>query len=165
MHYYRVKGICPIIDGLVVESPWEERGYSSYSLAQVIRIFDTNTVVGGKELLFPITGDALYLNPQYLEETDDPTQREYASDNPNGEYLYDKSISKGEIRVVQALYQNVLCVSVFHKEKMIYTQNFYRLKETVQEVITIHIMSGDPDDLVFDLKSLKEAELDGQREV
>lgn len=160
--FYVVKGIGGGFDGLVVEAFATQEG----SLVEVLRIIDRNSIVGDRAVALPIPGQAIYLDKRFLEETDDPTTREFAANNPFGNLVLEGHMEMGDLKVSYAQFESVISVNIREPKtgKTLFSQyfskDFDKVKQTIEAVLK-ESGGSDAEDLVFQLRALKEAEANG----
>jgi hypothetical protein len=157
-----------IVKGEVVDMYQPSRDPTGYgdgviSCVEVEEIINVNVIVGDRQLKFPVKNGMLMLNIHSVQEIDDPQLREFTTENPFGEYLYDGSYKKNSIVVTYVRYENGISVDV--KEdfgdtgRTVYSQNYYGEAAEQAEGIVEQTLSNDldVDDLVFNLKALTTA--------
>lgn len=163
--FYRICDLSPMLDGLVVEGE-ELEGKTPSHLVSVSRFIDPATNIGDHLVSLPVEQGGLFIDELNLEEIDDPTTREFASDSPFGELLDDLQTSRGGLGVSLQRFEKVISVSVrsvtSHPVKTIYSQNFVGDLEKKWQELLEQVCRGDIDELVFFLKDLKEKELHGE---
>lgn len=161
--FYVVKGIGGGFDGLIVETETNADGV--YKL--VTRIIDPNMNVGDRTVSLPIPLGALSIHPKFLDQTDDPGIREFASDNPFGKMFLEGHMDCGDLKVTYSQFEKALSVVVFDTQakrtifSQYFTKEFDKVKQTVEAVLKQN-GGSDAEDLVFQLRALKEAETNGQ---
>lgn len=161
--FYLVKDIGGGFDGLVVEgTPLKD----SPPTVRIERIIDRNANVGDRTVSLPIPLGSLFIGQEFLEPTDDPGTREFASNNPFGQLVLEGHMQVGDLKVSYAQFQAVLSVNVreLTTGKTLFSQyfskDFEKVKSTIEDVLKQNADS-DPDDLVLKLRALKEAENHG----
>lgn len=160
--FYVVKGIGGGFDGLVVET---ERTQED-GLVEVMRIIDRTSILGDRNVSLPIPGQAIYIDRKFLEPTEDPGTREYAANNPFGRLVAEGQMEISSIKVSYAQFETVLSVNVQDTvaKKTLFSQYFSKDIEKVKAAIEAVLKQNggsDVEDLVFQLRALKEAEANG----
>jgi hypothetical protein len=175
MKFYRINGTLPGIGGLIVEgmitrhcNVKDLRGNAVpyIDLLEVSEIIRPDSIVGDRPVRFPISEGTLYLNANEIFEIDDPSiTREYAADNPFGEYLYEGRFQKDNLVITHAVYKDAVTVTITETstsqmkdlDKTLFTANFFENKlmalELVDELLHDRM---DPEDLIFELRNLQE---------
>lgn len=157
--FYRIKGL-PGFDGLIVETD----DVDVVGLLEVKVLHNANVVVGDRTVKFPMPPGSLWIDHNFLVPDLDPS-REYSTENPFGEYLYEGSFTKGDLYVAYTEFDNALTVTIIEKnppghkgiDKTLYSESFFSNKLIAMEFIR-ELLDGrsDPDDLIFELRNLKE---------
>ena len=165
MATYKIKGI-PGFDGLLavgdlLDSRW----------LNVEQIVNTNLLIGDRELKFTLPEHSILLSKDYLEEVEEEqSRREFASDNPYGQYLYENKFTRERLRITTVVFDEAVSVTLTEVsppdekglDRTIWSGSFFKQKtealRLVQSAITLNI---DPDDLIFGLTELKEKDTDG----
>jgi hypothetical protein len=163
-----VKGI-PGLDGLYVRGTEYEIGPASDELVLVERIVDRNSIMGDRNVSFPVESGHMFLSRDALVETEDVENRVFAADNPWGSLLLEGRYSRENIEAAFARFERVVQVTVTEfvdgHRKTLFTHYFGETDawtvdeqfEAVKGVIERCLEGpGDMDDLVFELESLKE---------
>lgn len=162
--FYLVDGIGGGFDGLVVEGVvYDDLPFYVHAS----RIFDPNKNVGDRVVSIPIPPHGLLISKMFLKKTDDPSQRQFASDNPFGRPIVQGLMTLGNIEVAYTQFTSVLSVNVFNStdRKTLFSQYFSKDLDKVMDAIESILKENggtDPDDLVFKLRELKEKESNGQ---
>lgn len=171
--FYRVRGLGPGFDGLVVESR-EEPQRSEEVLLAVDRLTDENVVFGDRNLSLTPPPGSLFIEESRLVPIDDPGRREFDSKNPYGELVLDGRFSKENFEVIYSRFERTLCVTVREKidvrdkpayaewaaTRTIYSQNFndpekFDVVLRGLESLVKRVKVGDDlEDLVFDIDEL-----------
>lgn len=167
--FYVVKGIGGGFDGLVVEAEpaWYEGVGGVPDIFLVRRLIDPNRNIGDRTVALPLPDGSVYIGKPFLETTDDPGTREFASDNPFGRHLASGEMEMGDIRISYSLHERALSATVYDlaAKRTVFSQNFTKDPEKVKQAIHDLLKENggsDLDDLVFRLRELKEAEDNGQ---
>jgi len=171
-NYFRVKDLAGF-EGLIMKSEDVKEEYDN--VLCVSSFFDTsdNSIVDLPDGSVYIA--ARFLEPvsyydfaQFIQTCEVKEFKEPAIEkikNLTGKYLYEGTFVKGKLNVAYTMYEKSISVTIFEehdkgKQNTIYTQNFFDEKSSAVELIE-DVMVGnlDPEDLVFTLRDLKEAEL------
>jgi len=175
MKFYRINGTLPGIGGLIVSgeikrhckvSDLKGQAVPYTDLLEVSEIIRPDSIVGDRPVRFPMIEGMLYLNASEVFEIDDPSiTREYAADNPFGEYLYEGRFQKENLVITHAVYKDAVTVTITEMnpsqmkglDKTLFTANFFENKlmalELVDELLHDRM---DPEDLIFELRNLQE---------
>lgn len=160
--YYRIENLMPGLNGLIVRV--DDDGKRSDGYRAVSRVYNTNISFGDSTLSHPVNAPGLLISLGNLQKVDDPTIREFATDNPFGELQYEGHWSKGNIHVDYALYEKIMTVNVkdtsVKPTLTVYSQNYigdFRVdaEESIQQVLRDE---SDIDDLVFSLQDIAAAQ-------
>lgn len=158
--FYVVKGVGGGFDGLLVE------GFKviGSDMIAVQRITDRDSIVGDRNVSLNLPPTALYIGMQFLEATEDPGKREFAANNPFGRVILEGHMEMGNLKVSYAQFESVISVNIREAEsgKTIFSQYFSKEFDRVKGCIESCLKSNggsDAEDLVFQLRALKEAGL------
>lgn len=160
--YYVVKGIGGGFDGLIVEGVQ----VIGTQMVAVQKLIDRSSIIGDRNVALPIPPEAVYLGLTFLEPCEAPGTREFASNNPFGTMLAEGRMTIGNLDVAYSQFQTVINVSVRDTSvgKTIFSQyfskDFDKVKKTIEDVLK-QGDGSDAEDLVFQLRALKEAEANG----
>ena len=180
--FYVVKDIGGGFDGLVIETddtitlPKQIDIYAKIMMP-VLRIIDRDSIVGDRNVSLSLPHGAMMINLDYLTEIEDPGTAEFSSDNPYGKFLLQGTMMIGDdgLQVSYSQYEKALQVSVSElilgggtstRHTLLnqnYSKDFDKVKLAIEAVLKEN-GGEDPDDLIFKLKALKEAESNGQKE-
>lgn len=157
--FYVVKGIGGGFDGLVIEAVATQEG----NLVEVLKFVDRDSVVGDRNVSLPIPGQSIYMDKRVLDEIEDPGIREFSSTNPYGRLQLEGRMDCGGLQVVYAQYELALTVVVTDMvaKRTVLSQNFSKDFGKVKAKIEECLKQADAEDLVFQLRALKEAEVNG----
>lgn len=165
----KIVGLCPGLDGLLVDTGVPLVHMNGTVFCSVERITNPFLVIGDRELATPLPDHSLMINGQYLESVENDTIREYASDNPYGEFLNEATIDIGDHSLHIANYQLGASVDVREKKtgKSVFARSIFgEALDQFQECLLDVITNGDVEDFVFYMKKLSavQGEEDGQEE-
>jgi len=157
--FYVVKGIGGGFDGLVIEG----ESLAHADLIAVQKIIDRDSVVGDRNVALPIPNKGLFIGREFLDEIEDPGIREFSSTNPYGKLQLEGRMDCGGLQVVYAQYELTLTVVVTDMvaKRTVLSQNFSKDFDKVKAKIEECLKQADAEDLVFQLRALKEAEVNG----
>ena len=144
--FFKILNSLPGLSGLYIRANLPET-QSNVDYIEVSEII-TNTVVGDRDLKFPIPPSSLWISCEHLQEIQDPT-KQYSSASPFGKHLRDATIKDDEINVAYSVFDNAISVTVYEiqddkSQKTLYSQNFFKNKERVLSEL-IMAMNGDTD--------------------
>lgn len=167
--FYRIKGLVPGLDGLIVESS-DNLGPVQCDYDDVIeisRMYNVNQIIGDREVSVALPDDAMWLHAEYLDEVDDPRGRQYSSSPPFGTAIDSSSWVIGGVNVARTMYQRALGITLSELMttggKTLFSQYFLK-KATFPKVdkLLAEASPSDADELVFKLQELKEEEGHGE---
>lgn len=161
MSFYRIKDLSPALDGLTVEGETSEH---DPRFVNITRIVNTNVMVGDRTLSFPVSQYGLVIRETCLVAVDDPQIREFTHTAPWGKCLFEGNYRQGNLEVAYAKYEQATQVTLTEKNgetsRTVYTDyipvevmSFDHVREVIEHNL---LRGGDVDDLVFELKRLKE---------
>jgi len=175
--FYVVKDIGGGFDGLTVEG----EVFDDYPhFVSVTKLTDRDSIVGDRNVSLPVPAHSLLIALKNLDEIEDPGTREFSSENPYGKFLLQGTMQLGgtgdsSIQIAYSQYEKALQVSVTNvipngiggatRNTLLnqnYSKDFDKIKLAIEDVLKEN--GEDPDDLIFKLKALKEAESNGQKE-
>jgi len=160
--FYVVKGIGGGFDGLVVEGTQ----VLGTQMVTIQKITDRNSIVGDRNVSLPLPPEAVYLGLRFLDPIEDPGIREFAANNPFGKLVLEGHMTCGVLKVAYSQFESVLSVTITDSSvgKTIFSQyfskDFDKVKGTIESILKTKDDS-DAEDLVFQLRELKEAESNG----
>lgn len=168
MKRYKIKGMGRGFDGLIVEG---EPDKDVPGLLSVLKITNSNAIFGDRNVSFPVPKGSLYIDDEFLVEYDEPP-REFAHDNPYGRFMYTAEFqNQGQtLSATLTRFEKTLTVTVHEilawaastpVKSNLFTQNYWKELDKVESIVREY-MAGDPDDLIFELKRLKEEEANGE---
>lgn len=160
--FYVVKGIGGGFDGLVVEGVQ----VIGTQMVAIQKLTDRDTIIGDRNVSLPIPPEAVYIGMQFLEKTEAPGTREFAANNPFGQLMAEGRMTIGNLDVAYSQFMSVLSVNIRDTGvgKTIFSQYFSKDFEKVKKVMEDALKQSDgsdAEDLVFQLRALKEAETNG----
>lgn len=163
--YYRIAGI-PGLEGLIAESSAKSTDPSIP--LHIDTLVNPNAVLGDRTVKFPIPENALFITARYLESCPDPN-REFSTESPFGKLQFEGHLKRDELCVDYVRYENAITITIREdygeNGRTVYTQNFFG--DSVPQALAMveAVMAGkqEVDELVFQLKDLKEEELRGAR--
>jgi hypothetical protein len=159
--FYIIKGFSSAFDGLVVVGGEEilDGDDDTKRLISIKEITRPGTIVGDRELRFPLPDDGMFIESGYLEPILDPGLREFDSTNPFGECMGESNSVRGGIGMMVTEYQNALHVSVrdLDVKRTIWDGYFFHEIESVLEAIRRVEYDGPADrsDVAFELDRIK----------
>ena len=169
--FHRIVGI-PGLEGTIIEADHRHHnGMASNNECDlqyvcVLAFISPNTVVGDRALRFPVPPNALFIDDKFVVPAEDPN-KEYTAKSPFGKHLYEGRFTKEGLEIVTVEYDNAVTVTIIEKnppqkkglDRTVYTQNFFEDREQAKEMVA-QVLTGtwDIDDLVFELKALKDEE-------
>lgn len=172
--FYKINDISPGLDGLIIEAG-DEVTEGETTIVMVAKIIDRDSILGDRHVSYPVAQNALCLNREYLEETEDPGSMTYDSTNPFGKFVLEGRLNCGELEVAYAQYEKSMSVTVMNviddssptpaqkSMRTVYAENFSKRFDEIKELIEESMRDGDSAELlVFSLKQMKEEEKDGQ---
>lgn len=157
MSFFEIKNLSKGLDGLVVE------GSAVNNNEYVIEnIYSPDFAFGDRGVKIPVSFGGLFISADFLTETDNP-HREYTTESPFGQYLYEGTFIKGDLNIAFTKFDNALSVTIYESkggsQKTIYSQNFFAgADQAKSHVDSVLEGKSDPEDLVFHLESCKEME-------
>lgn len=107
--FYLISGLGPGFDGILVEG---EPYVAETNLVAVLRFIDNDIVVGDRPLITPVTPGMLIIDGDALTEVENPTIREFDSNNPYGKFQLEGRMKCGNIEVAYSQFERALQVNV-----------------------------------------------------
>lgn len=158
MEYYRIKGLCSGLDGLIAEvSPDAEAGYRT-----VARLINDSIVFGDRQVILPVS-NGLRIYGDFLEKCDDPTKRQFASDNPYGDHVYSKDYMLGNVQVASVRMTSAIIVTMrdigSNPPRTLFSRTYITPSEWDDVNESLHRLETqqvDADDILFELKHIGE---------
>ncbi len=146
-------------------------GAGEFHLVEIEQLVNTSVLVGDRELKLTIRPGSLWINVHNLVEVPDAeAKREFATDNPFGEFKYSGRFEKERLVITHAVYENAININIVEKNPLevkgldstIYSDNFFSTRDRAAELVK-NTLEGimDPEDLIFALDELKEEEKRG----
>lgn len=155
--FYKIYALCPGLDGLIAQSSKGPVLISNVRWVEVDRIINPNAILGDRQVIIPLSSEGLRINERFLQDCEDPTGREFASDNPFGKFIDECRYEQGTLRVTLGHYEKALSVDIkdtgVKPVKTIFSANYSNSKST--QTIKNHISDffespgKDVDDLIF----------------
>lgn len=148
----------------------------SAGLVSIKQFINSGVLIGDRELKFNMPDDAVWIDLAHLELVDDSeSEKEFADDNPYGEFKYEGRFTKGDLEVVHAVYENAISITIMEKQridtvsegqihghKTLYTTSFFVNRQAALGLVENMLHDDlDPDDLIFELEKLKENDYNG----
>lgn len=172
--FYVVKDLGGGFDGLVVSG---EKILSTVEYLQklsgvqeimtnilvVEEILDPNSTIGSdpKNIVsLPVPFNGLFINVNFLEETDDPSNRVFVTDNPYGEVIAEGEMTLGDLKVTYLKFADSVTITLVDpgNGRTLFSHNFRKdpseILDSVQKLMSEE--GTDSDDLFFELNDLKE---------
>lgn len=156
--FFRINGL-PGLEGLVAEVRGACPKEGPVGIDALINV---SVVLGDRNVRFNYPDGALKIDSKYLVNVPDPT-REYDTKSPFGMFLFEGHYKKDTLEVAYTMFDNALSVSIFEKhndgkQKTLYSQNFFKNATEARDLIDQSFQAGDCEDLVFQLKEIKDQE-------
>ena len=168
MATYKTKNLPGFEHLLVVGNEWQlDDSRGTFEVVEVKTLINTSVLVGDRELKINLPDQAMFINIHNLEPVPETeSEHEFASDNPFGQYQYEGRFSRGILEVVHVVYEKAITISILEKvgpnSRTLYSESFFSMRERALGMIE-EMLHGelDSDDLIFNLKDLKENDLNG----
>lgn len=173
---YRTKDLPGFENLLVIGNVQNlDDGHGVYSLVEVEQFVNTGVLVGDRELKVNPEKGSIWINIHHLDEVDPmDAQREFANDNPFGKFMYEGRYEKDELVIAYGKYEKAVSITIYEMpqatkehsssqaQKTLYSGAFFATRDQAMEII-YDLLNGhtDPDDLIFELKQLKEDDFHG----
>jgi hypothetical protein len=156
--FFRIHDLSPGLDGLIVEGIKR----AGANKIEIDKIINPNAILGDRQVTLPVTPDSLFISDRNLSPCDDPGRREFASDNPFGNFIDKCQYERGTLRVTVSHFERALTVDIKDTSnspiRTVLCENFFTSVEEVKDSISHFFQNPiqyDPDDLVFMLQELK----------
>ena len=160
--FFRIRDLAKGLDGIIAEG--EDGGALGID---VVRLYDCDRMVGDRVVSAPVAKGMMWLSYDVLAECDDPRKMEFASDNPWGKCVSERSWKKGDIRVDVVCMERCIHVVVGQldtkkgEETFTAISSTYFTKKPLEEIvrsIEFEMATGDLDSLPMVIEELHEEE-------
>ncbi len=160
MSFFRVTGVRGL-NGLMVEGN-PGRGETGPDV-EIVRLINRNAIIGDRNISIPVDPGMLFIHESALEEIENPETREFGSDNPWGQCLFEGHYTKTGLDIAYARFERCTQVTVTEKvggvSKTLYSGYFTSDDVDFQDVqgtieMCLEDQNSGVDDLIFQLNEL-----------
>ena len=164
MAFYRIRDLGMPLDGLVVEGEWRDWPGEGDVLC-ITRLIRPDSIVGDRQVIFPIEPDSLFIPRSKLIEVEDPTGRQFAHDNPYGKCLGEMSQTMGSVQVSAVKHERGCTVKVrdTSANRTLFDHHFKspHVFDDVSAGLAMAHVDGatlSPEEIVFELQEARDGE-------